>query len=61
MERNFKMLKIIKKSLIILLLVTIKIIVHIGKIIYNFFEKNKSNIKKYSKSLYYVLKEEITK
>lgn len=55
------MLKIIKKSLIILLLVTIKIIVHIGKIIYNFFEKNKSNIKKYSKSLYYVLKEEIRK
>ena len=53
------MLKIIKKSLIILLLVTINVIIYISKIIYNFFEKNKDKIKKYSKSFYYLLREEL--
>ncbi len=55
------MLKIIKKSLIILLLVTIDVAAYIVKIIHNFFEKNKSTIEKYSKSLYCVLKEELGK
>ena len=55
------MFKIIKKSLIITLLVTINIIVYITKIIYDFYEKNKSKIKKYSKSFYFVLKEELDK
>ena len=48
------MFKIIKKSLIILLLITIKVI-------HNFYKENKSKIEKYSKSFYYVLKEELTK
>lgn len=55
------MIKIIKKSLIILLLVTINIIVYIAKIIQNFYKENKSKIEKYSKSFYYVLKEELSK
>lgn len=53
------MLKLIKKSLIILLLITINIIVFIAKIIHNFFEENKSKIEKYSKSFYNALKEEL--
>ena len=53
------MLKIIKKSLIIFLLVTLDVTIYIAKIIYNFFEKNKSKIQKYSKSFYCVLKEEL--
>ena len=55
------MIKLIKKSLIIALLITINIIVYIAKIIHNFYEKNKSKINKYSKSFYYVLKEELDK
>ena len=55
------MLKIIKKSLIILLLVTIDVTTYIVKIIYNFLKKNKSTIEKYSKSIYCVLKEELGK
>ena len=55
------MLKIIKKSLIILLLVTIDVTVYIVKIIHNFLKKNKSTIEKYSKGVYYVLKEELGK
>lgn len=55
------MLKIIKKSLIILLLVTIDIATYIVKIIYNFFKKNKSIIEKYSNGIYSVLKEELGK
>ncbi len=55
------MIKIIKKSLIILLLVTINVIVYIAKIIQNFYKENKSKIEKYSKSFYYVLKEELSK
>lgn len=55
------MIKLIKKSLIIALLITINIIVYIAKIIHNFYEENKSKIKKYSKSFYYVLKEELDK
>ena len=46
---------------IILLLITIKVIVYIAKIIHNFYKENKSKIEKYSKSFYYVLKEELTK
>lgn len=53
------MLKIVKKSLIIFLLVTIDVTIYIIKSIYNFFEKNKSKIKKYSKSFCSVLKEEL--
>lgn len=53
------MLKLIKKSLIILLLVTINIIVFIYKIIYKFYKENKSKIEKYSKSFYNTLKEEL--
>lgn len=53
------MIKIIKKSLIILLLVTIKIIVFIAKIIHNFYKENKSKIENYSKSFYSTLKEEL--
>lgn len=53
------MLKIMKKFLIIFLLVTIKVTIYITKIIYNFFEKNKGKIQKYSKSFYHELKEEL--
>jgi len=53
------MLKLIKKSLIILLLITINVIVFIAKIIHNFYEENKSKIEKYSKSFYITLKEEL--
>ena len=53
------MIKIIKKSLIILLLITINVIVFIAKIIHNFYEENKSKIEKYSKSFYITLKEEL--
>ena len=55
------MLKIIKKSLIILLLVTINVTIYIAKIIHKFFKENKSAIKKYSKSFYSILKEELAK
>ena len=55
------MIKLIKKSLIIALLITINIIVYIAKIIHNYYEENKSKINKYSKSFYYVLKEELDK
>ncbi len=55
------MFKIIKKSLIILLLVTINTIVYITKIIHKFYEKYKGKIEKYSKSFYYVLQEELTR
>lgn len=55
------MFKIIKKSLIILLLITIDTIVYITKIIHKFYEENKSKIEKYPKSVYYVLKEELTR
>lgn len=53
------MIRIIKKSLIIFLIVTIDVTIYITKIIYNFFEENKSKIKKYSKSFYSILKEEL--
>ena len=55
------MLKIIKKSLIIILLVTINTIAYITKIIHNFYEENKTKIKKYTDSFYCVLKEELNK
>ena len=55
------MFKILKKSLIILLLVTIDITMYIFKIIHNFFKENKSKIEKYSKNFYCVLKEELGK
>lgn len=55
------MFKLIKKSLIILLLVAIKIIVYIANIIHNFYKENKEKIEKYSKSFYFCLKEELEK
>lgn len=55
------MFKIIKKSLIILLLITINVIAYIVKIIHDFYEENKSKVKKYSKNFYYALKEELEK
>ena len=55
------MLKLIKKSLIILLLLFINIIVLLFKSIYNFYEKNKTKIKKYAKNFHIALKEELTK
>ena len=55
------MLKIIKKSLIIILLVTINTIAYITKIIHNFYEENKKKIKKYTDGFYCVLKEELNK
>lgn len=55
------MLKIIKKSLIILLLLTINTIAYIAKIIYKFYKKNKSNLEKYSYGIQRVLKEELIK
>ena len=55
------MFKIIKKSLIILLLITINVIAYIVKIIHNFYKENKSKVEKYSKSFYYALKEELEK
>ena len=58
-ERNFIMFRILKKSLILLLLLTINTIVYIVKIIHEFYEKNNSNIKKYAKSFHSILKEEL--
>jgi hypothetical protein len=55
------MFKIIKKSLIILLLLTINVIAYIVKSIQDFYKENKSKIEKYSKSFYCVLKEELDK
>lgn len=55
------MIKIIKKSLIILLIITIDTIIYIAKIIQKLYEKNKSKIKKYSKGFYYLLKEELSR
>lgn len=55
------MLKLIKKSLIILLLVTIDTIVFIVKSIYKFYTKNKSKIEKIAKSFYLELKEELAR
>ena len=53
------MFKIIKKSLIILLLITIKIITYIAKIIPDFYQETNSKVKKYSKNFYQILKEEL--
>lgn len=55
------MIKIIKKFLIILLLITINIIVFIVKIIQDFYKQNKSKIEKYARSFKCVLKEELDK
>jgi len=55
------MIKFIKKSFIILLLLTIKIIVLLTKSIYQFYLKNKSKLEKYSKSFYNCLKEELSR
>lgn len=55
------MFKIIKKTLIIILLLMINIIVYISKIIQDFYNENKSKIKNYSKSFYNTLKEELDK
>ena len=55
------MIKIIKKSLIILILVTIDTIVYIAKIIHKLYKKNKGKIEKYSKGFYYLLKEELSR
>ena len=53
------MLKLIKKVVLILLLLIINFITYTIKIIYNFFQKNKMKIKKYSNGICGVLKEEI--
>lgn len=53
------MLKLIKKSIIIILLLTINISVYVFKSIYNFYEKNKAKIKKYFKCFKMVLQEEL--
>ena len=55
------MIKFIKKSLIILLLITMNIIVLLTKSIHNFFEKNKDQIKKYTKNFKILLKEELNR
>lgn len=55
------MVKIIKKSLIILLLLTMNIIVLLTKSIHNFFEKNQKQIKKYAKNFKILLKEELNR
>lgn len=55
------MLKIIKKSLIIILLIIINTISYVIKIIHDFYEKNKMKIKKYADSFYCVLQEELEK
>ena len=55
------MLKIIKKSLIVLLLITIDTIAFIGKSIYQFYSKNMGNAQKIIKNFHGMLKEELTK
>ena len=55
------MVKLIKKILLILLLLIICIITFFGKKLYSFIQKNKSEIKKYTKGFCRVLKEEIGK
>ncbi len=55
------MLKIIKKSLIILLLITINTIAFISKSIYQFYNKNKGKLGEIIKCFHGVLKEELTK
>lgn len=55
------MLKIIKKSLIILLLITIDIIAFISKSIYKFFDKNKGKTREIIKNFHCALKEELIK
>lgn len=55
------MLKLVKKSLIIILLVAIDIIVFMDKIIYEFYSKNKSKVKKIVQNLYVELKEELSR
>ncbi len=55
------MLKLIKKSLIILLLITIDTIALIGRSIYQFYNKNKCKVEKIAKSFHGALKEELTK
>lgn len=53
------MFKLIKKILIITILIFINISIYIAKIISDFLKENKNNFKKYSKSFYNVLKEEL--
>lgn len=53
------MFKLIKKILIITILSFINISIYIAKIISDFLKESKSNFKKYSKSFYNVLKEEL--
>jgi len=55
------MIKIIKKTLIMILLLTIKFIVCIKKIIHKLYKENKSKIENYSKNFYSVLKEELSR
>jgi len=55
------MFKLIKKSLIILLLITINVVVYITKIIYIFYKEHKSNIENYSKNILCILKEELNR
>ena len=55
------MLKLLKKSLILFILVTMNIIVYLFRIICDYFSKNKLKIKKYAKSFKLVLQEELEK
>lgn len=55
------MLKLIKKIIFIILLLSIELIISLSKIIYKTYKKNKSNIERITKSLQNVLKEELAK
>lgn len=55
------MIKLIKKSFIILLLFTMKIIAYIIKKIQEFYTKNDTTIRRYVNSIKTVLKEELVK
>ena len=55
------MLKFIKKILILFILITMKLIISLIKIIADFYEKNKINIKRITKNLQNVLKEELVR
>lgn len=55
------MFRLIKKSFILFILVTMDIIIYLLRIIYDYFSKNKLKIKNYAKSFKLVLKEELEK
>lgn len=55
------MLKLIKKIIFIILLISIELTISTSKIIYKTYKKNKSNIKRIIGCLQQVLKEELAK